>query len=107
MTRTKLHLYDLLWQTELWRDRHAVEHRLDDMAPRHRKAALRAIRRLADILWATHETELLLQNDMAAVADHRAAYPERWIETTPLVEQLGRLVTTDRIRGSLPRRWWR
>lgn len=107
MTRTKLHLYDLLWQADTWRDRHGAEHRLDDMGARHRKAALRAIRRLADILWSTHETELLLRNDMTAVADHRHLPAELWIEHTPLVLALARLVARDRIKASSPRRWWR
>lgn len=106
MTRTKLHLYDLLWQTELWRDRHGTDHRLHDMAPRHRRGALKACRRMAEQLWRAHQTELLLRLDDEGVYGHIRTLPERWIETTPLVRELARLVGVDRVKASRPRRWW-
>jgi hypothetical protein len=106
VNRTKLHLYDLLWQQDVWRDRHGTDHQLGDMPPRHRRGALKAARRLAEPLWRTHQTELLLRNDDEGVYGHIRTLPERWIETTPLVEALARLVATDRVRASRPRRWW-
>lgn len=103
----RLHLYQQLWQTEIWRDRRGADRLIAGMAHFYRRNVLRTLRRLAPDLWRDHETELLLRNDDVAVALHRTVDPAVWIEDTPLARHLATLVVRDRLVAAGPRRWWR
>lgn len=90
--------------TEFWTDREGRSWRLTDMSHSHKVNVLRWLERhavsleWADALEALAFMETMNSDDMGmdAIVDGLAARtPEEWLESTPLVRRLRRLVEDD------------